>query len=108
MAFEKYILPGTDDPKMPVHGFCGLLAEYLDGKKTAPETKTEIERVLDVTLSADESQDITNTISYINAGADAFQKRARMDEVYRVCILAECEMYYGTQELLRARLNWTE
>ena len=33
MAFEKYILPADDGKKLPVHGFCGLLAEYLDGKK---------------------------------------------------------------------------
>ena len=105
MAFEKFILPEEGVPKMPLHLFVAILAEFLQGNKTSAEAKTAIEDKVGV-LSVDEAQDITDSIAYINGGVDAPAKRARLDELYRVLILAEHETWYGTQELLRIRLGW--
>jgi len=107
MAFEKYILPESGVAKMPVHAFVGILSENLQGEKTGAECKTAIEDYLGVTLTTDETTDITDTLSYIQAGSDLANKSRRMDEVYRACILAETGIWYTTQALLRSRLSWS-
>jgi len=107
MAFERFIVPTETDPKMAVHLFIAILSEYLTGTKTAPECKTAMESYLGVSLSANESQDITDTINYITGGVKLVDKKARLDEVYRACILAEHGVWYSTQETLRTRLTWS-
>ena len=106
MAFEKFIIPTDNDPKMGLHLFVAILSEFLQGNKTGAESKTAIEDHLGVNLSVDETSDITAVISYINGGADTFEKRNRLDELYRVLILAESETYFTTKELLKNRLGW--
>lgn len=107
MAFEKYILPQDDDPKMSLHLFVAILSEYLQGKKDGATAKEAIEDHLGTPLTAKETQDILDTLTYVDNGADAFEKRNRLDEVYRVMILAEGNTWYNTQSLLRTRLNWS-
>lgn len=106
MSFEKYILPIDDGPKMPIHAFVAILSEYMLGSKTGAEARTAIESLLGVTLSANETSDITSVIAYIDGGNNATVKRNRMDELYRVLVLAEHGVWYNTQELLKVKMNW--
>jgi len=106
MAFEKYVLPANNDPKMSIHLFVAILSEYLQGTKTSAESRAAIEEHLGVTLSTDEVQDIVSVLTYVDAGTGDFNKRNRLDELYRVLILAEHDTWYNTQELVKARLNW--
>lgn len=107
MAFEKYILPVGNQPKIALHLLRSLLEHYLDVDKTGAETKAEIERVLDTTLSTNEALDLTDILAYISAGSDLFDKKNRMDKFYRILISAEHGSYWPTQELLRNKLNWS-
>lgn len=110
MAFEKWIIPedsAYEQNNMSIHLFVAILSEYLQGQKTANEARTAIEDHIGETLTANEAQDITDTITYINGGADTFAKRNRLDEVYRVMILGAGDTWYNTQALMRARLNWS-
>ena len=108
MAFERYIIPEAGaTPKMAIHLFVAILSEYLGGEKNAAETQAAIEAHLGISLDSDDQQDITDTLAYINGGADAPAKRARMDEVYRVCVISEHGGWYGTQSTLRTRLSWS-
>lgn len=109
MAFERFIVPDENqgDPKMAIHLFVAILAEYLAGEKNASQCQTAIETWLGVSLDTNEVQDISDTITYIDGGADLVNKKARLDEVYRVCIIAEHGGWYGTQASLRTRLSWS-
>ena len=107
MSFEVYILPGVDEPRMSYHLFVAILSEYLQGNKDAAEVREAIEVHLSKSLSDDEAQDIVDTLTYINGGATASIKRNRLDEVYRTFVAAGEGVWYNTQPLLRARLNWS-
>lgn len=108
MAFEKYILQQDDDPKMALHLFIAVISEYLNGKKTALEAKTAIESHLGVTLSTNEALDLSNAVAYVDAGVGAAAKSRRLDELYRVLVLAEHDTWYDSLTLLRDRLNWSQ
>jgi hypothetical protein len=106
MAFEKYILPDEGQPKLPLHLFIAVISEVRNGNKTQAEAKTAFEQYLGVTLSADETTDFNSIFTYIDGGSGPFEKSNRSDEIYRVASLAEHGIWYGTQELLRTKLNW--
>jgi hypothetical protein len=110
MAFEKYVLPNEDVygeyPKLNIHMFRAILQEYLDGEQTGTACRTALESQLGVTLSTDEVTDITNILSYITGGSDLANKMNRMDEVYRVFVLAEAQVsWYDTRAEIRTRLS---
>lgn len=114
MAFEKYFLPGADEPKMAIHLFVAILSENIavdgvppESRKSEAECIAALEARLGVTLTAEESQDITDTIALVNAGSGASGKKTILDEIYRVATLAEHGTWYNTVELMRTRLNWS-
>lgn len=93
---------------MAIHLFVAILSEYLQGNKTGGEAKSAIEAHLGQSLDANDAQDITDTLSYIQAGTDTFDKRNRLDEIYRVAILCEHGVWYATAVDMRNRLAWSE
>lgn len=109
MAIEKIFLPDEEqgEKKMPVHTFTSILSEYLNGQVTAAPAKTAIEAKIERVLSADETTDILNMLAYLDGGADVAEKQARLRELDSVLILAQSGAFYGTRELLKARLNLT-
>jgi len=108
MAFEKYIIPEEDGPKMALHLFIAVLSEYLNNQDvTKAMGKAAFEAHLGVTLSINEALDITNSINYIDASG-AMAKALRLDELYRVLVLAEHDTWYNSLTLLRDRLNWSQ
>lgn len=106
MAFEVFVLPGDDEPKMAIHLFIAILSEYLTANITAAQARTAIEDHLGVTLLTNQIQDITDTIAYVDGGSNITQKTLRMMEVYRVLVLAEHGSIYPTQADVRTRLSW--
>jgi len=107
MAFEKYIIPENEDPKMPCHLFMALLSEFVGGKKIQDDILAVIASYLGVTLSTEEAQDIKLVISNIEAETGTLNKRSYSEDLYRVIILAEHGVWYETQAKLRARLGWS-
>lgn len=109
MAFEKYILPEAGEKSIAVHLMRALLEQFLLGVKTALHTKNEIEAVMSTSLTPNEGDDLLSITTYIDNGADLFDKKNRMDEFYRVLICAqESKNFWTTRESLRAKLNWSE
>jgi len=106
MALEKYLLPEENVLQFPLHSFVGILSEVLHGKKSEGDAKTAIETHLDVTLTDDEAQDLTDTLAYINLGSSESEKSSNANEIFRVCLLASTGIWYGTQALLKTRLGW--
>jgi hypothetical protein len=117
MSLEQNLLPSRNDTKLLVHAFALILTEYVKGIKTGVDCREAVETILGVeVLSAGRLADITDTLAYINGGADETAKLQRVDEFYKVCIGAECMQrfptlaasWYGTQDSMRARLAWSE
>jgi hypothetical protein len=107
MAFEvRFVEIPEGGKRMAVHLFVAIFQEYLVGNKTALESREAVEAYLGEALTADEITDITDSLTYINGGTTATLKRQRLDEIYRVLVLAEHDTWYGTQALLKARLSW--
>lgn len=109
MALEKYLIPENDEiPKLAVHLITSVLSEYIVGNKNAAEIKTAIENSLGLSLNSNESQYLTDAIAYIDTGTDAFQKRSKLNEIYKVWLLAELGVWYGSHETLRSRMGWAD
>ena len=113
MSFSKYIIGVGDGPRISLHLLVAVLAENLQENKTDAEAKEAIEAWItkknngeSVTLTPEEAGNIGGVIAWVKAGADAFQKRNRLDEFYRVIMLAGHGTWYNTIELLDARLGW--
>jgi len=105
MALEKYIIP-EDGKRIPLHLFIAIVSEVRKGNKTEADAKLAIEAYIEKTLTTDESADLTSVFTYIDGGASDSDKSDRSDEVYRVMSLAEHGVWFGTQELLKARMGW--
>ena len=109
MALEKYLIPENGEtPKLAVHLITSVLSEYIVGTKNEAEIKTAIENSLGLSLNPDESQDLTDIIAYIDLESDPVKKRAKLNEIYKVWLLAELGVWYGSHEALRTRMNWAD
>lgn len=106
MSLEKYFLPEQGGKKIPLHLFIAIVSEVRNGSKTEADSKTAIEAYIGETLTTDEASDLTSVFTHIDGGASGFDKSDRSDEIYRILSLAEHGVWYGTQELLRTKLNW--
>lgn len=107
MAFEKYVLPAGDDPKLPAHLFRALMGEYIVGQKTKNDVLDAIEESLGVTLIVNEKSDLQALMTAIDSETTPEEKRSVADEAYRVLVIAESEIsMYGTKTLLKSRLSW--
>ena len=105
MALEKYIIP-TEGKRIPLHLFIAIISEVRKGNKTQADAKLAIETYIEEELTTDESTDFESIFAYIDGGASDSDKSDRSDEVYRVMSLAEHGVWFGTQELLKARMGW--
>lgn len=117
MAFERYLIRDKTDPQpsMSVHLLRALLEQFLTGGKSSSNTRLAIEEFLTrknsdipVTLTTNDTADITAVINFINNGADLFEKKNRMDEFYRILICTEARIYWVTRTDLRTKLNWSD
>ena len=107
MAFEKYVLPDFDEPKMAAHLFRALIGEYIVAQKTKNEVLLAVEEHLGLTLTTDEKSDLQDLMTAVDGGSSPEEKRSIADEAYRVFIIAESGLtMYGTKSLLKARLSW--
>lgn len=116
MAFEKYILPGEDEPKLAISLFVSLLGEYIRGKITALQAKTYIEEALTsdnggdaVTLDASDITDLNAIVSLIDAASGAVAKELVILEIRDVFEIAENNDIdlYSTRADLKTRLNFS-
>ena len=122
MSLELRFVGENNPPYLAGHLFVALLAEYLDNPAfTAGDARQGMEHymstrddegiiVIPYVMTAGEIADIVASIAYIEGGADAFEKRNRLDEIYRVIMIGQHGNadVYNTPETMRARLNWSE
>lgn len=111
MAFERYVLPDEEPAapsKLNIHMFKAIIQEFLDSQKTGLECREALEAQLGVTLTAAESNDITNMLNYIQNGSDLANRLKRSDEAYRVFTLAEAGVsWYDTRAKIATRLSFS-
>ena len=107
MAFEKYVLPDFDEPKMATHLFRALMGEYIVAQKTKNEVLLAVEEHLGVTLTTNEKSDLQALMTAIDGETAPEEKRRVADEAYRVLVIAESDVtMYETKTKLRTRLSW--
>jgi hypothetical protein len=114
--YERLMGAHPDRPKIPVHQFQSIAAEWARGNVTGPQANTYVEQVSGVSLDAteqQEAQDLVDTVLAIpvtgsaTAIADGRARRAlRIQEIDQVLLLAETRIApYDTPAAVRARLG---
>ena len=112
MAFDRYILPSDEDPKLSVVTFTQLLREYVRGQVTAGEVKTQIEGALtadfgsEVTLDSGDISDLTTLVGLIDVEPTTATKLLKTIEIEDILSIAENRRFslYNSRAKIRTRL----
>ena len=104
-GIEDYLVEVLDDDSIPLHGLRSVLEEVIDGNKTQAQAVTAFETKLPSSLSSAANTDLTDMITWINGGVDIYEKKDRMDRLYRIFSNAQHGYFYATRTLLRTRLD---
>jgi lysozyme family protein len=109
--YERLMGAHPDRPKIPVHQFQSIAAEWARGNLTGPQALAYVEQLSGVTLDATEqaeAQDLVATVTAIPSGTAAglAQRALRIQEIDQVLLLAETRIApYDTPAAVRARLG---
>lgn len=103
--FER--LAGTEEPKVPIHQFQALAAEWARGNLTGVQANAAIASLTGAALDAEastEAQNLVNTVPTGNTTANQAARALRLLEIDQVLLLLDVAIYTPAQARTRLGL----
>jgi hypothetical protein len=94
---------GVEKPRIPVHQFQAILAEFARGRLTGAQAQAAVEQISGEPLDQAEVAEAQTLLATFTGSATA--KLARAKEVDDVLLLASMLVQYDTSASLKARLG---
>jgi hypothetical protein len=118
MAFEQYILPNADAPKMALHLLDALAKEYIEQGGGAAERQAALDAIEEhltdynngeqVTLTDNDKSDLQAWMAAIDSAGNYAAKIRVVNETIDVCTIGASGgvTRYDSKAKLKARLSW--
>jgi hypothetical protein len=107
--YERILGVDATNPKIPVHAFQALAAQWAKGKITSQQAQAGVTKISGAPLTAGEVTEVNALVASVPTGTSSAQQAARalrMAEIDQILLLADAQIApYDTPAGIRAGLG---